>query len=804
MIKVKNLNKYFYKNKKNEIHVLNDVSLDLGEKGLVAIHGASGSGKTTLLNVIGGLDKVHSGEIEFYDEYLTSYKSSVWDRLRNEHIGYIFQNYYLLPDLSVYENIRFVLKNIGLSDEEDIEKRVHYVLKAVGMYPFRKKKALQLSGGQQQRVAIARALVKSPKVILADEPTGNLDSKNSIEIMNIIKQISKETLVILVTHEKELANVYADRIVYVEDGKIIKDVLNDNVDDHDFADDTIYLKDIKSQQTLENDNVDIKVYSDEPLEKLSVRLIYKNETLYLDVDGYDNVKIADKSSGVIIKDEHYKKKTKEEVTKTSFNVQKLDHSNIKKEKGVLFSLKKTFKLAFTKLLSIGRKGKLMLFSFFVAGMIIAFGVASLAAVAIIRPEQTMNLPKGYVEFRDEGIEPTITIKDLNEKLKGTDESFYVNPYSNWFASLNFLNSDRSQGLSFSGNFDNIEHAKKYPLALGAHSNDINEIVITTALADEILNDSYAQEFGIWNRSNLLKERIEFTDHDAKIVGIVKSEIKLIFAHDAFFYQTILDVTDNLFYFPYESYKNVQILRGLKPDGENEIVVSSQYLEDNFVNASSLTFPVDHDVLRGSTTITYHITGVHDTFDHLILANIQTLKDQTTNRSMAIYSSNPSKTIKDLKEEFNVIGFDVYKKAVDELRTQKTVNLLSSLTTTLVLVGVTLVGFYFVIRSSLIERIYEIAVYRALGVKKSEIARSFLVEIITITTITSFIGFVLMSYILSVIQKGFIGQLNFFYVNSLSVISGILVVYGLNIIAGLLPIFMLLRKTPAQILSQYDI
>ena len=248
------------------------------------------------------------------------------------------------------------------------------------------------------------------------------------------------------SHEQELATVYADRVVFVEDGKIVKDVLNDNDHEHNFADDTIYLKDIKSQQTLESDNVDIKVYSDEPIKKLSVRLIYKNETLYLDVDGYDNVKIADKTSGVVIKDEHYKKKTKEEVTKTSFNVMELDHSAIKKDKGVIFSLKKTFKLAFTKLLGIGRKGKLMLFSFFVAGMIIAFAVASLAAVGIIRPEETMSLPKGYVQFRLEEDMTNVTIKQLEDTLKGDDEKFYVNPYPSWSPSIYFLNSDNSQGV----------------------------------------------------------------------------------------------------------------------------------------------------------------------------------------------------------------------------------------------------------------------------------------------------------------------------------------------------------------------
>src|SRR5690606_15831408 len=154
-------------------------------------------------------------------------------------------------DLSVFDNVAFVLKMMGISDKEAINERVNYILNQVGMFRFRKKRASQLSGGQQQRVAIARALVKNPKVIIADEPTGNLDSKNTLEIMNIIKTISINKLVILVTHEKDIAKFYSDRIIELKDGTIISDNLNESNSEHNFANENIiYLKDLKEVSNL--------------------------------------------------------------------------------------------------------------------------------------------------------------------------------------------------------------------------------------------------------------------------------------------------------------------------------------------------------------------------------------------------------------------------------------------------------------------------------------------------------------------------------------------------------------------------
>lgn len=180
MIRLIHVNKYFNRKKNNEIHVINDTSIELEDKGLVTFLGNSGCGKTTLLNAIGGLDRVNSGEIYIGDEKITSRSSGKKDEIRNINVGYIFQNFNLIEDATVFDNVALVLKMMGIRDKKEIEERVMYILKRVGIDRYRNRPAKMLSGGERQRVGIARAIVKNPKIIIADEPTGNLDSKNTI------------------------------------------------------------------------------------------------------------------------------------------------------------------------------------------------------------------------------------------------------------------------------------------------------------------------------------------------------------------------------------------------------------------------------------------------------------------------------------------------------------------------------------------------------------------------------------------------------------------------------------------------
>ena len=222
MIQINKLHKYYNKGKENEIHVINDTTLSLPENGFVCILGESGSGKTTLLNTVGGLDDYASGSFVINETTLENYSQEKIDTLRTEHFAYVFQNYYLLLEHTVDYNIRLVLNMYDMTEEEKTE-RIDYVLKAVDMLKYKKRQVSQLSGGQQQRIAIARALAKTPKVIFADEPTGNLDEVNTIRVMQILKSISQKCLIVMVTHETRLADVFADRIIRVEGGKVVSD-----------------------------------------------------------------------------------------------------------------------------------------------------------------------------------------------------------------------------------------------------------------------------------------------------------------------------------------------------------------------------------------------------------------------------------------------------------------------------------------------------------------------------------------------------------------------------------------------------
>ena len=201
---------------------LNNVSLKFRKNEFVMILGPSGSGKTTLLNIIGGLDRYDSGNLIINGKSTKKFKDKNWDAYRNACVGFVFQNYNLISHISVYKNVEMALTLSGTKTSKK-KKMVMDALKKVGLERHANKKPSQLSGGQMQRVAIARALVNNPDIILADEPTGALDSKTSVKIMNLIKEISKDKLVIMVTHNDELAKRYANRTIKLKDGNIISD-----------------------------------------------------------------------------------------------------------------------------------------------------------------------------------------------------------------------------------------------------------------------------------------------------------------------------------------------------------------------------------------------------------------------------------------------------------------------------------------------------------------------------------------------------------------------------------------------------
>ena len=221
MLELKKISKS-YKTGSFVQQALKEVSIQFRNNEFVAILGASGSGKTTLLNIIGGLDQYDSGDLIINNKSTKKFKAIDWDRYRNHCVGFIFQNYNLIPHISILDNVEMGMTLSGVNSKTR-KKKAKEALKKVGLLEHIHKRPNQLSGGQMQRVAIARALVNNPDIILADEPTGALDTKTSIQIMDLIKDIAKDKLVIMVTHNPDLAKDYATRIIEFKDGTKISD-----------------------------------------------------------------------------------------------------------------------------------------------------------------------------------------------------------------------------------------------------------------------------------------------------------------------------------------------------------------------------------------------------------------------------------------------------------------------------------------------------------------------------------------------------------------------------------------------------
>ena len=224
MLKLLNITKEYRIDDNDVTLALNNVSIEFRQNEFVSILGPSGCGKTTLLNIVGGLDRYTSGDIQVDGVSTKEFDDVDWDTYRNQRVGFVFQSYNLIPHMNILKNVALCLTLAGVSKEERIERAME-ALRKVGLADQAKKRPNQLSGGQAQRVAIARALVNNPDIILADEPTGALDTESGIQIMELLKEVASDRLVVMVTHNPQLAEEYSTRIVYLKDGEVVGDTM---------------------------------------------------------------------------------------------------------------------------------------------------------------------------------------------------------------------------------------------------------------------------------------------------------------------------------------------------------------------------------------------------------------------------------------------------------------------------------------------------------------------------------------------------------------------------------------------------
>jgi len=837
MIKLNKVNKYYNKKKSNEIHVINNVTLTLPEKGLVCFYGPSGCGKTTLLNAIGGLDSVESGTITFNDVVIEKYNAKKWDEIRSEKVGYIFQNYGLIEDISVGKNLELVLTMLGV-DITESASRIEYALKAVGMEKYKKRKAKQLSGGQQQRVAIARALVKSPDVVIADEPTGNLDEKNTTQIMNIIKKISEECLVVLVTHERRLAEFYGDRIIEILDGKIVNDRDNKTGNLTELIanqDRNIYLKEYNKEEIRYRD-VNINYFFQEKKEQLKLNVIFHNNTFYIASDDKNiPIKFIEENDEIKIQDTHKPVITKKTLESFEYHLPKL-----KKQKSRnVIKLKDTLKMAFSYLNTLQAKQKLLLFTMFLSAILVVLSFATFSKATEVNEGEFLNSDRRMVEVVSD---KKLTIGELLEMQTELQvERFYSGGYGQTIDSFRFDLYEQTTDTMFhvySYNTVSQELLKEkdyiYQLE-GEEGIVIDKWIIDNLTAKDIFGyNMLLQAGGSVSKKEDYKKYLGLTCTKSgvdvgKIVGITDTNNPNIYADDDLINLLAiqnLKIYDKLYSvggkvdFPTTSLYIVNYLNNLDI-AEYKTLIGSTHttkglelkdkeilLRDDYYEAvkNSLTGNKDKIKFSADDQVEYTIVGTYEAKNGalVVVENVESMiLDIYSSAGTVSFLTDDKERAKQYLEEKSLVFVDNYQNDFESYMATKTRTTTTLLIFSIIMVVTSLIFLYFLMRSRLITRIYEIGVYRALGIKKVDIYKTFVSEVLLLTLVSSMIGYVLGSIILSKLSKKLIFS-SFISYNWFLAILALVFIWAVNFAVGLLPIGKLLRKTPAEIISKYDI
>ena len=546
MIELKHLHKYYNRNKQNEIHVINDVTLELPDSGMCAIFGPSGCGKTTLLNVIGGLDSVANGFVEINGGQMTV-KDGENAVVRNRDIGFIFQNYNLNKRETVYENVAASLRLCGMKDESVIEERVKAALANVGMENYAKRLPDTLSGGQQQRVAIARAIVKNPPVILADEPTGNLDEANTILVMDILKEMSKDHLVLIVTHEANLVDYYCDTVIELKDGQVVEVRKNESANGYVARNkNDIFLGEL--DQHVQNDgNTEVTYYGDAPETPIKITVINQNGRFFLQLNT-PKVSVIDESSEVHIREGKFQENEEQRRKEASVDMSKLppfEGSNYGKrfsfKSSVISGYRDNFK---TMMLSKGKKRLRVCLGLFGAAIVFFFALFGTGIGNLLKAKKTYNNETFLVSALTEDIRDQL-IELMNDPANGIDDIGIGNilrgncsdPSLKFslarFESTGYYDEGLEPVNSVVKNVTLLPDrlAKDLEVVTGSKDLEDGEVLVSKAVLKLILKDPPFDYFDDYSDFIGLQINLGYTHQKLRISGVVDTKEIAVYVND---------------------------------------------------------------------------------------------------------------------------------------------------------------------------------------------------------------------------------------------------------------------------------
>jgi ABC-type lipoprotein export system ATPase subunit len=827
VIRIENISKIFNKRSANKNRVLKSVSFDLPDKGLVAIFGKSGSGKTTLLNIIGGLDKQDEGNIIINGEN-TAGKT---DAVRNAKIGYIFQNYYLEKGYTIAQILRNQMLIAGFKDESEIKRRTEAVLKLVEMERFKNKQGDALSGGQQQRVAIARAIIKGSDVILADEPTGNLDAENTVKVMDILKEISKTQLVVLVTHEISLIKKYADSHIKIVDGELRPD--------EEITEEAIYqcgvdnvCVDGGSGETIERNGINIELYG-EPLDGgESVKLISHNGSLYIQAG--KNVTVLNEAGEkrLIFKgaDAQGEEKPKERASAA------FEKSNAKRN-GRLFNFKSIFKQ-----LKSNREDRV----YSTANIFKQIFVAAMAVVMCFFVFSGFNAMNATIN--GSALDQNDIYVDLNAytDLRQLDGSLYstVGFFETEMREGSFSYSDFSSlsGITARYSPKAIEKGEVFENIYGKMPK-MGEVLVSRALVDVLKKEMRIDELQHDSAFMLM-----MFENDFRVSGIVENNQPAVWMNKAD-YVNFLGVYSNLSLSDYshlffaEEYDEAEYSAEIVEAeaslelGANEVIVEinrnslykmmsdvkeadrkKDYVNNVLAKEKGLStkiqitgsrpmyvqkFEVTRDIMTTDIRVYVSSDALRNIFV-FIEPKVNSLSKTASGMSgyyFAITAAEQSaSTLNDALASRGINRVDlgaIYEKYDGEAKDEAAQEL--------VIYGVVLLLlyliYYFLEKSASIKNTKEYGIYRALGVNKSNLI--FKESVLScVNNLIGYTAFFLLSAVLMTVRFSLINTSfgSFLGLIAAAFVSSSLLMVGISVI----PYLFVLFKTPAQILAKYDI
>ncbi len=815
-IVLENLNKYYNKGTKNELHVINNTSLEFDETGFICLLGESGSGKTTLLNVMSGIDTFHSGKI-YIDGQLLKCKSSSSEPIKNNQFGYVFQNYYMIVEETVYENLKLALAPYHLSDEE-IENRIDYVLKETEMLRYKKRKINQLSGGQAQRIAIARALIKSPDVIFADEPTGNLDESTTLKIMTILKAISKQCLVIVATHEKRIAEFFADRIIKIKDGSVINDYkLENNYKVYDVVDDhNLYLKEYE-EKIVKNDVHQVKIYQNDLDEKVDFSIIIEHGKYYISSNQPNKFEIITPDANIQAIDDF---RPVMDVNKINLNDYNLERPS-KKNTGVL-----SWKDLISKVLTNSRTKSFII-------MVIALILISAISVLAVGDYLTVSEDKVQELLVSDSRIVDITVKEgtnldavnfnryvsllekdmrknlNNSELFPADEPYAYLLYTGFEQIENIVRNTEAVFNDFT--YMPIEYLDESSLIYGKMPENIYEVVV-----DRWVLENFMQKTNIISAALTkveaflgLQFAIDGSPIVFTIVGICENHNMSVYASK----YAIINASN-----PGVSVASIDYLKQKYPGeydhvtlNDDEVMIASNGYRPGLTtrNILGVQYKIHWQTISDDAEIKTIITdkGLELLIQQILNNNkkirvISNDKNELKNYLSEVFESeNPEYA--EIKENLQYSYQDLFENTSFEYNQVRQKKIISRLLVTGSILVMCIITLFITMKAHASSNMQSTMVYRLLGLKKGVVIAIYSLEILFTSLIfmipTSLIVVGVLKFIASMPASTFEFILPF--PAYLLTVVGLLVI---NVLVGILPVVLIMRKTPAQLVSEYDL